>query len=120
MDVKIDKVIDYGTHDSERVLFNVVADCDLGRYMVADSTFNKEDVISNKLRHTYWFPDGNVKKGDKVVLYTKEGKNTKTDISGGSNKLHTFYWNLKSSVWNNTGDAAVLLQLATWEFKKVK
>ncbi|MGE8343373.1 MAG: hypothetical protein ACN6OI_20275 [Flavobacterium sp.] len=119
MDLQIDKVIDYGTQSSERILLNVIADCNLKYYILADTTYTDATHISNKLRHMYWFTPKDVKKGDKIVIYTKNGSDTKTSINNGLNTTYTFYWDLKNSVWNNTGDSAILFNLNTWKTTKV-
>ncbi|QQY31741.1 MULTISPECIES: hypothetical protein [Chryseobacterium] len=67
----------------------------------------------------YWFVSKNVKKGDEVILYTKSGTNKTEEINGGKNKRYTLFWNLGNSVWNNTGDAAVLFEVRTWKTTKV-
>lgn len=120
MDLQIDKVIDNGTQSTERILLNVIADCDLSYYVITDTTFTTPTHVSNKLRHMYWFVAKKVKKGDKIILYTKNGNDTETPLNNGLNKTYTFYWDLKNSVWNNTGDSAILFNLKSWKVTKVK
>lgn len=119
MKLKINRVVDYGTLESERVNLTVVEDCNLNYYILIDTTFSSENTISNKMRHTYWFKPQEVKNGDEVVLYTKAGKTKIEDINGGKNKRYTIYWELGNSVWNNEGDAAVLFEINTWRTTKV-
>lgn len=114
MDVKIISVHGQGDFDSEYVLLQVTADCDVGKYQLCDTTYTDDDKVSNKLRHTYWFPDKAVKKGDLVSLWTKSGKNTTAKNNSGTT-IHRFYWGLGKAVWNNDGDCAVLQQLMTWQ-----
>lgn len=71
-----------------------------------------------KIRHTYWFPDKNVNKGDLISVWTKSGENKKTTSKSG-NPLHRFYWGLESAVWNDEGDCAILFEINTWQFYKV-
>ncbi|QBO59550.1 hypothetical protein [Chryseobacterium salivictor] len=115
MKLKINSVVDYGTLESERVNLTVVEDCNLNHYILIDTTYSGEDTISNKIRHTHWFNSQKVKKGDEVVLYTKTGKTKIEDINNGINKRYTMYWKLGNSVWNNAGDAAVLLEVTAWK-----
>lgn len=114
MKVKILSVHNQGNFDEEYVLLEVVSDCDIGKYVLADTTYTSTGTVSNKLRHVYWFPDKDVKKGELVSLRTKAGTNTELTNSSGT-KVHRFYWGLKTSVWNDDGDCAVLLQTDDWQ-----
>lgn len=103
-----------GSANQERVHLRVLADTNLSYYVVLDTTYVTPTAISNLLRHAYWFPSHQVKAGDNVVLYTGVGVNMSlTNPLGGTN--HFFYWGLRETVWNNTGDCAVLMELSTWE-----
>jgi len=101
-------VKDSGTKN-EYVLMKAVADVDLGDYIVTDTTFRKNGVVSNKARHVYEFKKQVIKKDEWVALFTTTG----TDKPGKSadNKLvmHYFYWGLDHMIWNDTGDKAWLL-----------
>jgi hypothetical protein len=119
MNLKVDQIIDYGTHNSERVLLSVTGDCSLHYYLLADTTYTDDTHISNKLRHFYWFPAQEVKVGDKIILYTKPGTNSNRKLPNG-NTEYTYYWGLGNSVWNNTGDAAILFHIDNWKTTKVK
>lgn len=118
MKIKIDKVVDHGTLNSERVQISVLQDVELGDFIVADTTYTISTRVSNKLRHMHWFNDQRVKAGDKVELYTKSGTNSKVDIGSGNTK-YTIHWGLNKCVWNNEGDAAVLFYAPTWNATKV-
>ena len=113
MDLTIRAIRDAGNAKLERIVLKVCEDCNVGDFLIMDTTYDG-DRISNKLRHTYWFPDKVVKKGDLVILYTKEGKiNEKINLSG--NTSHFFYWNLKETVWNKDEDCAVLFSISEYE-----
>lgn len=118
MDVVIRKIADNSIHDKERLILDVTADVDIGNFVVFDTSFSKDGKISNKVRHTYWFPDQKVKKGDVVVLYTRKGKNISEKKD--SHTIYFYYWDLDISVWNNDGDCAVLLNCKDWTSKGVK
>jgi hypothetical protein len=119
MKVEIIGVHGQGDFDEEYVSLQVLEDCDIGHYVIADSTYFDNGKISNKVRHTYWFPDKQVKKDDIVTLWTKPGTNT-TGTSKSGKPLHRFFWDLKEAVWNDEGDCAVLLEISDWEHFKVK
>jgi hypothetical protein len=118
MKIKVISVNNHGDHTKEYVLFKVQEDCDTGRFVLADSTYNSDGTISNKVRHTYWFPNHKVKKGDLISVWTKSGTTTTTKTDSGT-PIHRFYWSLNTSVWNDDGDCAVLLQIDTWQLFKV-
>ncbi|WP_343658864.1 hypothetical protein [Chryseobacterium sp.] len=118
MKLKIKKVIDFGTHDSERVWLEVTENCNLDRYVITDTTYVGEK-ISNKVRHVHWFGPKPVKSGDEVILYTKKGKESTESINEGKNTRYFLFWGLDSYVWNNSGDAAILFEINTWKTTKV-
>lgn len=117
MKIKIRGVVDFKKQPSEKIVLDVLENCDIGEYLIFDTTYTKDGKISNKLRHSYWFPDQIVKKGDIIVLYTKEGSNTST-INANGTRNYFYYWNLKNSVWNDEGDCALLMHIDKWTHKK--
>lgn len=84
-------------------------DCDIGHYLLADSTYTSSDIVSNKLRHTFWIPDKKLKENDLVSVWTKAGSNTTAKTDNGET-IHRFFWGLRTSVWNDEGDCAVLFE----------
>jgi len=118
MNLKILSVKDQGDLENERVVLQALADCDIGKYIVFDTTYDG-DMISNELRHSYWFPDKDVKKGDKVVLYTKKGKDKEKSFEQGF-KSHFFYWGLERTVWNKDEDCALLIRVAEYRAKGIR
>ncbi len=118
MNIKIRGVSDSTTSDKERLVLEVLRDDDIGYYVVFDTTFTKDGNVSNKVRHSYWFPDKKVKTGDLVVLYTKSGTDDEKASKDGSTS-HFFYWGLDKTIWNNEGDCAVLLEAKNWSVKGI-
>lgn len=118
MDLKIISVNGHGDASEEYVWMRVLADCDLGDYALADTTYDDDgDAISNKLRHFFWFPSKAVKAGERVSLRTGKGQDRRLTNERGL-VVHRFYWNLGGSIWNDDGDTAVLFELSGWAFKK--
>lgn len=117
MKLKVLSIHEKGDASKEYVLLEATEDCDVGNYAVADSTYTGEHSVSNMLRHVYWFPDKAIKKGNRVVLRTGAGTNGEYKTDSGK-QVHRFFWGLKSSVWNDDGDAAVLLHIASWKITK--
>lgn len=115
MKIKIHSIDGKGDLEREVVWIKVVQDVsDLTYYMVCDTTYTDDNHISNELRHVYWFPKKAVQAEDWIALRTKEGKNGAAKNNSGTS-TYTFYWNLSRTIWNKSGDAAVLFKLETWK-----
>ena len=117
MDVKISRILDRGT-DKERLVLKVLRNCNMNEYVVFDTTFDENGVVSNKHRHLYVFPQIDVKVNDTVVLYTRRGTYS-TIYNDNGTTSHFFYWNLDIHVWNNEGDTAYLLHYDGVDMKRV-
>ncbi|PRB51154.1 hypothetical protein CQ009_12780 [Pseudomonas sp. MYb2] len=119
MKLRIDSVHGHGDHKEERVRLTALEDCNLHYYMISDATFAESGRLSNKHRHSKWFNSKEVKKGDRVVLYTRNG--TDVTVKGDDGVVwHKVYWGLSSGVWNDDGDAAVLIRIGAWNSTAVK
>lgn len=116
MNVKIRTIRDNGIANKERLVLQVLRDDDIGYYIVFDTTFTGEGAVSNKVRHSYWFPDKKVRARDLVVLYTKIGIQSEKQNRDGTTS-HFFYWGLDKTIWNKKGDCAVLLEVKDWRAK---
>lgn len=114
MKLKMTQIFDRGTHNSEKVLIDVLEDANLMYYIVRDTTYTDDNHISNKWSHAHKFSEQKVQKGDKVVLCTKTGTHRKNDLGNGKTE-YVYFWGLGNSVWNNDGDAAVLYEVNTWD-----
>lgn len=112
MELSIVRIADSGT-DKERVILRVIEDCDLGRFLLFDTTYEEVGIISNKLRHLYLLPSVKANKGDFVWVYTGHGE-YHTHENTSKTKTHNLYWGLDSKVWNNDGDKVYLLKYSEW------
>jgi len=113
MKIKIVKILDRASANKERLWLKVLQDTDLTYYIVLDTTYTSRDAISNLQRHAYWFPPKQVRSGDNVVLYTRKGTNSSQPNQDGTQN-HYFYWDLDHTIWNDSGDCAVLFEISTW------
>ena len=118
MKLAILDVFDPGVLDKERIKLQALDNIEIGNYCLADSTYTDDGKVSNKLRHFLWIPDKKVAKGDYIVIYTKAGQSK--DEKNNQTTTHTFFWGLKETVWNKSGDVAILLHIDEWAHKKVK
>ena len=119
VDLSISRINAEGDQTDEYVYIRVLRDCDVGSYLLADTSYEGDEGVSNKLRHIFWFPDRRVRAGDAVVVRTGEGADTTARLKTGGT-LHRFYWNLQRPVWNDTGDAAVIMKVTDWAYRTVQ
>ena len=118
MKLTVVKVKEHGSLKNERIILKAISDVDVGSYMIADTTYIKENEVSNKLRHTFWLPDKVINKNDLVVIYTKVGKDSVNNNKSGS-KTYFFYWGLDKTIWNINEDAAAIFYIKDWISSKV-
>lgn len=112
MNLKHSSFADPGSFEKERLVLKAYADVEIGNYAVFCSSVNDGNATAGH-KTAYWFPDGKVKAGDLVVLYTKGGTDSKKTLSSGAT-AHFFYWGLKTAIWGSSNNAAVLLRVAEW------
>jgi hypothetical protein len=117
MKLEIVKILDRAVANKERLWLKVLADTDLKYFIVFDTTYTSDTSISNLQRHAFWFKPKQVKAGDYVVLYSKEGTPSEHANENGTT-THFFFWGLKNTVWNDTGDCAVLFEVNNWQTSK--
>lgn len=118
MKIKIKYVKNAGDIKNERLVLEAIENVEIGRYIIADTTYLKEGSVSNLLRHVYWLPDQVVSAGDIIVVYTKEGYNSSKRNKLGNNS-YFYYWGLERTIWNKNGDSAIILEINDWNAKKV-
>lgn len=119
MKIDIQSVQGHGDFDKEYVTLKVQEDCDAGRFLLADTTYTKDGKVSALLRHIFWIPDQQVKRGDFIRIHTKPGKISSVANQAGTTTYH-FYWGLKTAVWNDQADCAVLYEIGSWQQKSAK
>lgn len=112
MELKVIKV--EKENDVERLVLEVTEDCNLWPYIVFDSTYDN-GVESNLHRHSFIFPNQNVKNGDYILLYTREGESNRYRNRGGTTTWE-YFWGLDVNVWNQEEDEVLLVKAA--EFKR--
>lgn len=116
MHIEINKIVDPGVLEKERVVLKVLIDDELGFYGAFKSKKTGEKTISSKVTATFWFPDRYVKKGDIVVLYSKRGVNTERKNNDGTTSFF-FYWGMNEPIWNKSEDSVVLFKIDEWQYK---
>ena len=117
MKIDIKSIADKGNFEKERLVLKVLADTDIGDYLVLQTGFNDNEVTIGTY-HTYWFPDKAVSAGDLVVLYTRAGKENEKLLNSGKS-AHFFYWGLAKPIWKNKERAPVVLHAPEWVSKSI-
>lgn len=104
--LKIISINNSGNLQDEHVYLKAETDCNLGDYLLTDSTYGSNEAPSNKLRHVFFFPVLVVKKGEYVVLWTRKGNYSVNPATTAKSPQHNVFWGLQETVWNVTGDKA--------------
>lgn len=113
MNITIDYIKDPGNLDKERIVFAVKSDEQLGKYLIAESMLLENARFSAQIKNTYWFPDQELKQGDTIVLYTKEGSDNVRKNDDGST-TYFYYWGLSAPHLNENNPCVVLFE-STWD-----
>ncbi|HBK3300187.1 hypothetical protein I5679_13965 [Citrobacter koseri] len=118
MKAKVRTIHGHGKASEEYVIIDVNEDCNADHLMIADTTYTPKGNISCKVRHTHWFYPTALKKGDVLALFTGTGTDKSVKQASGNTVFYR-YWGLKTAVWNDDGDGAILFDINTWSTKKV-
>lgn len=113
MELVIEYIRDAGDIEKERIVFKAEQDTQLGKYLLAESYELDESRFSSSLKNVYWFPDQELKAGDRVILYTKKGERNVSINEDGSTD-YFFYWNLEEPHLKGDKPCIVLLD-AKWK-----
>lgn len=112
MKLVIERIVDRGVPNKERLWLRVVEAANLSFYCVLSTQGVSDKVVPGAL-DAYWFPHvGDLKPGDTVSLYT--GPGTQTFLSRGLNTDYFFYWGKNVTLWGDPNARAVLFELASW------
>jgi hypothetical protein len=118
MKIKINKIVNKD-FETERILLEVIEDCNLSHYLLFDKTYDENGIESNKHRHMFIFGALDLKKGDFVSLYTRgnngSDKKSFTNIRGTT--TYKLFWGLIDKIWNNDADTAYLVHYDDWMSK---
>lgn len=119
MKIDIDCFMNLGSHEDERILFNVTEDCNLGSFLIAMSKKVSDTSISSKLENVFWLRDAELKRGDLVVVYTTRSGNGMPVIENPSGS-HTYFlfWNLPELLSTCQNKKVVCFE-ATWRAKEI-
>jgi hypothetical protein len=118
MQLELKNFADAGVLDKERLIIRVLADVNIGSYVVLRSKTNDNGRPISGTKDAYWFPDVEVRRGDLIVLYTKRGTSSKKALEGSSGMAHFYYWSQSSPFWGaERSNTAVLIYADSWASK---
>lgn len=114
MNIEFSTLEDAGDLARERIVLKVADKDDIGEYAIFNARLGKTGKIqSGPVRDAYWFVDKDVKKGDLIVLYTKDGE-TSEKKNDDDTMSYFFYWRKTSPIWV-AGRIPVLVSTPTWK-----
>ncbi|MEQ8811007.1 MAG: hypothetical protein RIE59_18185 [Imperialibacter sp.] len=119
MELSITGIGDRGSLKEERIGLKAASDCQLKYYQLYRTKFTESGGFFNKSEAVYWFAPEEVKSGDKIVVYKKEGTNKVKSNEDGS-KTYFLYWGLKSPIFTDKEMGVVLVEIKTWKIIKEK
>lgn len=112
MNLQLRSIIGDGILANERITLRALRDLDVGDFLLAQTAII-DDSPSTKLMNPIWFPFGKIKKGDLVVVYTKEGETQSRKLSKG-NTAHFYYLDLDTPIWTDPNIGAVVMTTPSW------
>jgi hypothetical protein len=120
MKIKINKIVKQDLNN-ERVLLEVIEDCNLSHYLLFDKTYDENGIESNKHRHMFIFGSLDLNVGDFVSLYTRAiGDSDKPFFTNKrGTTTYQLFWGLNEEIWKNDADTAYLVHYDDWMSKKV-
>ena len=105
--------IKFKNTQNERVVLFANEDCEIGLYFLLLTRRSGTDEITNEIEFPFWLPNRKVKKGDLVIIYTKEGNKGYKSNEDGSNS-YFYYRGIPKPILND--DRIILLvEASAWE-----
>lgn len=112
MKLKITSIAGAGDPEKERVVMKANEDLDLTNFAVFGCRVSDSGFYAGNVPFAYWFATKDVKKGDFVVLYTKNGTSSVKNNNDGT-QSHFFYWRRGGTIWTDQYKA-VLVHTSAW------
>lgn len=107
---------DVGDPQRERLIFRAQDDTDLGVFLVLLAHKSTEtQPLSGAIPHCYWFEDKAVKKGDTIVLYTKNGSRSEKE-NANKTTSYFYYWGFKAPMLKDGRLLPVLIESDNWNY----
>jgi hypothetical protein len=107
-------IADRGNLALERVHLEVARDCDISSYLIMATIEAAPGKVYAGFRPAYWFTTQQVKTGDHVIVYTREGTDSK-ELRPDGHVNHFLYWGVKNNAMFGPTGRVVLAELNTWQ-----
>lgn len=117
MKIKISGIKDAGNLEGERIILIAEEDVDIGDYMTCYVRETDETTISTDIQSPFWFPNTKLKKGDRVVVYTREGQRGRKVGDDGSTS-YFYYRNHNEPLCRDEAMGGLVLEVQGWNFEK--
>lgn len=111
-----------GTIDDERVLIEILEDCNMMNFLLFNRGAYEKEFTDNTPRHIYLFGSLEVHAGDYVSIYTRK-KRTNDDNSFTNRRRTTTYqlfWGIDDILWSDQNSAAYLIHYDDWMKKTIE
>lgn len=105
-----------GDINKERVIIRIMEDTDTDYLLMVRSRKSKtkdDTILGGNISEAYWFPPKEVKKGDLVILYTKNGDRSEKKSESGQ-MSYFFYWGRTSPLWDDSNHIPTLIDIECW------
>ncbi len=117
MTVELVGIEDAGNIEKERLVLKASAHDQLGNYAIFRCEADEDGLpYSGNISKTFWFPNRMLAAGDLVILYTRQGRDSRKKDEGGHTS-YFYYWDLDEPLWT-IGAMPVVVQTPDWELGK--
>ena len=118
MQLELKSFADAGVLDKERLIIRVLADVNIGSYVVLRSKKNENGMTITGTKDAYLFPEVKVSSGDMIVLYTKRGTSRKKVLEGDGGMGHFYDWSKGYPCWGaDSSNTSVRIYADSWASK---
>ena len=112
-DMKIDHI--GNSNGKDYILFRVLKGTCLHDYAVYDTTYDEKGNISNKWRHFFRFPKGEIMAEDGYLCLYTDDSTSQASVDG--RPIKTFHMGLQGNIFNEEGDRIYLIKVSDIDSK---
>ena len=113
--LRILQIGDRGNLATERVHIEALRECDLGYYLLVATVEIAPGRVYAGLRPAFWFSSQQVRAGDHIIVYTRQGMPS-TEFRDDGHMNYFYYWGATMAFFGPIPTArAVLAELNMWQ-----
>ena len=116
MKIKILGIKDGGDLENERIVLVALDDVDIGNYMTGYAKETGETTVATDILSPFWFPDTDIRKGDRVIVYTRKGQSGRKVSEDGSS-LYFYYRNNDVALCVSDTIGGIVFEIKDWSFE---